>query len=74
MVRECLLDNTKECNDCGKCEICDVDPSKLCDNCCRCLGDADFNGIEITEIVLPAEVKLKRKKGTAISPKKKNSY
>jgi hypothetical protein len=61
LIRQCLLEPGKTCDDCGKCEICDLDENKICDNCCRCLGNADFNGVEITEIVLPREVKRKRK-------------
>lgn len=61
-LSKCDLNPNKECNDCGECEICDLDPAKICDNCCRCLGDADYNAIEITEIILPKELKIKRKK------------
>jgi hypothetical protein len=59
-MRECLLEPGKLCVDCGDCETCDLDENKICDNCCRCLGDADYNGVEVTEIILPREIKLKR--------------
>nr|WP_114297668.1 hypothetical protein [Anaerobacterium chartisolvens] len=29
----------RECIDCGECEICDLDSSKRCDNCCRCIDE-----------------------------------
>ncbi len=28
----CILDETKECDNCLECEICDLDPDKICDN------------------------------------------
>jgi hypothetical protein len=68
--KECLFDESKECDECGECEICDLEENKICDNCCRCLGDADYRAVEITEIILPEEIKLKRKKNSA-NPLKK---
>jgi hypothetical protein len=47
----CLLDSEKECNDCRECDRCDLDAGKLCDNCCSCLGEADYRGIEVTEVL-----------------------
>ncbi len=32
----CILYN-RICIDCGECNRCDLDPSKICDNCFRCL-------------------------------------
>ena len=61
MVRKCLLETEKTCDDCGECERCDLDQNKICDNCCRCLGDADYNGVEVTEIILPREFKNKHR-------------
>ena len=71
--KECILNAAKECNDCGECELCDLDQNKLCDNCCRCLGEADYNAIEVTEIILPEEVKLRWKKSGYPLKKKKTS-
>jgi len=59
---ECILEPGKRGNECGECQICDLDANKICDNCCRCLGDADYNAIEITEIIMPEEIKIKHKK------------
>lgn len=39
--RMCLLDETKECDDCGECDRCDLDPNKICDNCCKCIAMED---------------------------------
>lgn len=49
--KECVLMD-RECIDCGECNICDLDPNKICDNCCKCIDkEADFKSIEIDEIV-----------------------
>lgn len=49
--KECVLMD-RECIGCGECDICDLDPDKICDNCCKCIDkDADFKSIEIDEIV-----------------------
>lgn len=53
----CLLDDTKECNDCGECDRCDLDPSKLCDNCCKCLmddHDDEFRSVIVKQDDQPA--------------------
>lgn len=62
MVKECILEPGKECTECGRCNLCDLDENKICDNCCRCLGDADYSAVEITEIILPKEIKMKWKR------------
>lgn len=36
-MKKCVLEE-KECINCGKCDDrCELDPSKICDNCFRCL-------------------------------------
>lgn len=62
MIKECILEPGKECVECGGCQLCDLDENKICDNCCRCLGDADYSAVEITKIILPKEIKMKWKK------------
>ena len=40
----------------GKCDVCDLDPSKICDNCMKCMGDeVDFRAITIAGIQLENE-------------------
>ncbi len=51
MLKVCILDETKRCTECGECDRCDLDPRKLCDNCCRCIEDADYRAIGIDEII-----------------------
>lgn len=49
--KECVLED-KECTNCGECNICDLDPYKICDNCCKCIEDtADYKGIYIDDIL-----------------------
>ena len=59
MAKECILEPGENCVECGRCDCCDLDPDKICDNCLRCLGDADYSGIIIEKIILPKEIKLK---------------
>jgi hypothetical protein len=48
---ECVLMD-RECTDCGQCDICDLDDSKICDDCCKCIDtDTDFKGIYIDNII-----------------------
>lgn len=49
--KECVLMD-RECINCGECDICDLDPTKICDNCCKCIdSDADYKGIYIDDII-----------------------
>lgn len=49
--KECVLMD-RECTDCRECDICDLDPNKICDNCCVCIDNgADFKSVEIDEII-----------------------
>ena len=69
MLKECVLEPGKECTECGQCNICDLDENKICDNCCHCLGEVDYSAVEITEIILPEEIKFKwRRKGKLKDP------
>ncbi|AFM41806.1 hypothetical protein Desaci_2894 [Desulfosporosinus acidiphilus SJ4] len=54
----CILEN-RPCSNCGECELCDLDPSKLCDNCCRCINtlEGDYAEIGIDDILLNNEEK-----------------
>ncbi len=61
-MSSCLLDPNKNCDNCGACTYCDLDATKKCDNCCLCLEATDYRGIQITEIILPKEIRYKRKK------------
>ena len=55
---KCLIYD-RNCINCGECDelgiedndYCDLDPNKICDNCCKCIeGDNEYRAIKITEI------------------------
>lgn len=54
MRNRCILDETRECIECGECNRCDLDPNKICDNCMKCLATsgADYLAIEVDEIIM----------------------
>ena len=42
----------RECINCGECDLCDLDPTKVCDSCGKCLEtDNDYKAITITKII-----------------------
>lgn len=51
-MKQCVLYD-RECINCNECNICDLDPNKICDNCEKCLhlSDADYKGVVIDEIL-----------------------
>lgn len=48
--QECVLYD-RECIGCMECEMCDLDPDKVCDNCGKCLDIKEFATIKIDGIV-----------------------
>ena len=46
----CVLDETKTCNDCGECDRCDIDPTKIFDNWGKCLNEYNTNSKGYVEI------------------------
>ena len=48
--QECVLYD-RECIGCMECEVCDLDPDKICDNCGKCLDIREFAAIKIDGIV-----------------------
>jgi len=52
--KECVLYD-RECIDCGECDICDLDPNKICDNCGKCLDIKDDAVIKIDKIIMNDE-------------------
>lgn len=50
-MKTCIL-NERFCNQCGDCDRCDLEPSKVCDNCMECLdADLDYKVIQIDEVI-----------------------
>ncbi len=43
---ECVLED-RTCTECGECDYCDLEPSKICDNCCQCIETTKGNFAEI---------------------------
>lgn len=53
MFQKCVLDEEKTCIECGECNRCDLDPNKICDNCCRCIDtEEEYAEIAIEKIIL----------------------
>lgn len=50
--KACIFNTNKHCNNCGECDICDLDPRKKCNNCGKCLEleGYDVKAINIDEI------------------------
>lgn len=51
--RSCVLYD-RECIECGECNLCDLDPSKVCDNCGKCIGldgQLEYRAIKIDGII-----------------------
>lgn len=48
---ECVLYDRK-CIECGECDMCDLDPSKIRDNCGKCLDIRDDAVIKIDRIIM----------------------
>ena len=53
--RKCVLyDDRRECIECGDCSICDLDPSKICDNCGKCIGlngELEYLAVKVDGII-----------------------
>ena len=49
--QKCVL-YERECIGCLECEICDLNPNKICDNCGKCLEIKDDAVIKIDKIIL----------------------
>lgn len=48
---DCILYD-RECIGCLECEVCDIDSTKICDNCGKCLDIRDDAVIKIDGIIL----------------------
>ena len=52
----CLLEE-RICIECGECDRCELDPNKICNNCCKCIEEpqGDYAEIVIDDILLSNE-------------------
>lgn len=49
--KKCVLYD-RDCIGCGECDICDLDPTKICDSCGKCIEDtSNYKIIKITKII-----------------------
>lgn len=46
MTKQCVLYD-RECVDCGECMFCDLEPTKICDNCGKCIDFKDDYVIKV---------------------------
>jgi hypothetical protein len=51
---ECVLYDRK-CTRCLECDMCDLDPNKICDNCGKCIEMDDVASIKIDKIYMNPE-------------------
>lgn len=49
----CIFEEAKKCNDCGQCDICDLNSSKKCNNCGKCLEmeGIDTKAVKIASVI-----------------------
>ncbi len=46
--KNCILYDNKICDNCGECNMCDLDPKKVCDSCGVCLEmDDDYKTFDV---------------------------
>jgi len=60
MTKLCVIED-RSCTNCNECLLCDLDKTKQCDNCCKCLGEADYSGVEIDDILLNLDTPVRKK-------------
>ena len=54
-MKMCVLYD-RECIDCGECDMCELDPTKRCDNCMKCVnGDDEYRTLPIDAVILERE-------------------
>jgi len=52
-VKHCVIVEENICDNCGFCDTCEFDSTKVCDNCMKCIGldgETDYVGIIIDKI------------------------
>lgn len=53
--KECVLYD-RLCIECGECDLCDIDPQKVCDNCMQCIqSSSDYRAIRIDGVLTDEE-------------------
>lgn len=51
-MKLCIFNDSKQCSNCGECDLCELNRSKKCDNCGKCLQleGYDVKAIKIDEV------------------------
>ncbi|MEG2353126.1 MAG: hypothetical protein RSB70_00620 [Clostridium sp.] len=51
-MKSCIINSSRECSNCGECNICDLNREKICDNCgvCLQLDGIDIKAVKIDEL------------------------
>lgn len=49
--KQCILYDGKTCDDCGECNMCDLDPKKVCDSCGKCIDSGDDYNIFDVDLI-----------------------
>lgn len=61
-TQKCVLYD-RDCIGCLECEMCDLDPNKVCDSCGKCLNIQDFATIKIDGIITDPDEATRHGKG-----------
>lgn len=51
--KQCVLYD-RLCIECGECNLCDLDSSKICDNCGKCIGldgETEYRAIKVDGVI-----------------------
>ena len=52
-MSKCIL-YERECIDCGECDMCELDPTKRCDNRMKCVNNnAEYRAVIVDEVIAP---------------------
>jgi hypothetical protein len=51
MSKLCIFEKSKACDNCGECNICDLNPKKVCNSCGKCL---ELEGYDMKAIQIDA--------------------
>ena len=58
MVKKCILNEEKICDECGECDFCDLNPFNRCDNCGKCIDSSDeYRELMIDDVIINGKSK-----------------
>lgn len=60
-TQKCVLYD-RDCIGCLECEMCDLDPDKVCDNCGKCLDIKDYAAIRIDKVVTGTDIRKQKRR------------